>query len=81
MTPHVGKVVDPDPETTGHRAKRFAHSRLVPAKRPGASSPLARKNDMHGPPHADGAFELATPAPHSAAMLRAHELGVQVLRE
>ncbi len=81
MCPHVGKVVDPDAETMGHRAKRVAHGALVPAKRPRPPSSLARENDVHGSPHADGAFELATPASDRPAMLGAHDLGVQVARE
>ena len=81
MGPHVGKVVDPDPEPTGHRSKRIAHGTLVSAKGPGAASPLAGENHVHRSSHADGPLELATTAPDGSAMLGSHELGVHVARE
>jgi len=78
---HVGKIVDPDSEATSHRSKRVAHGALVFAKRPRSASPLARKNDVHRTPHADGALELTAAPPDGAAMLGARELSVNVAGE
>ena len=81
VSPHVGKIVDPDPEPTCHRSKRLAHGALVLSKRPGPASPLTRHNDMHRPSHANRALELATPPPDRAAVLSPRELGVDVSGE
>ena len=78
MGADVGEVVDPDPEPLGHFAKRALHGGRVFTKRPGAASPVARKNDVHRAPHADRPLELATPTPDGASMLGSHELGVHI---
>jgi hypothetical protein len=77
----VGKIVDLDSEATGHGPKRIANGALVPAKRPRAPCPVARENDMHGAPDADGALELATAEPDGAAVLGSSELGMHAMRE
>jgi hypothetical protein len=71
MRAYVGKVVDPDSEPLGHRSKRALNGRRVLTKRPRAARPVARKNHVHRTPHADGALELALPAPDGATMFRA----------
>src|SRR5882757_224207 len=76
MGAHVGEVVDPDPEPLSHFAKGALHGGRVFTKRPGTASPVARKNDVHGAPHADRALELATPTPDGATMLGSHELSL-----
>jgi len=81
MGAHVGKVVDSDSEAPGHLSKRALHGGRVFAKRPGAASPVARKNDVHRSPYADGPLELATPTPDGTPMLGSHELGVHVAGE
>jgi hypothetical protein len=81
MCSHVRKVVDPDPEATGHRSKRVAHGSIVLAEGQGTSRPMTRKDDVHGAAHADGALELATVAPDSASVLGARELGMDVASE
>src|SRR5258707_4631832 len=78
MGPHVGKVVDPNSEATGHLSKGVAHRVLVSAKGPGAACPVTREDNMHRAPDADGALEFATMAPDSATVLRSDELGVHI---
>jgi hypothetical protein len=81
VVPHVCKIVDPDSKPMRHRSKRIAHGALVAAKRPRATSPVARENDVHRAADADRPLELATVAPDGAAVLGAHELGVHVSRK
>ena len=78
---HVRKIVDPYSETMGHRSKSLAYGGLVFAKRPEAPSSLAREDDMHGAPHADGTLELATMASEGATVFGSHEIGTHVAAE
>jgi hypothetical protein len=78
---YVRIVVNADAETLGHGAKRLAHGAIMPAERPRAVRPATRQNEVHRPPRADGALELAMPTTRLAAVLKSTLLAAHPFAE
>ena len=77
MSADVRKIINSDPEAPGQRPKRGAHELVVLTKRPIPVCPLAREDDVHGAPRADGPLALAPPPPDGTTVLGSDQLSVK----
>jgi hypothetical protein len=77
VRPHVGEIADAHVEPTRHATKHLAYGAVVLPQGPGASSAVARENQVHRASRADGTLELALAATNLAPVLGSRELDLR----